>query len=122
MSRAQERLLETIDQMTPVCVDTGAFIADMTADDFRSDIVKQRAISMNLMIIGGAASDILKRNPEFAADHPDLGLSGLVDLRNHILQDLSNFDPKALWVAASRTVPQLLAQLRALRHIHAQGE
>ena len=122
MSHDLEALLETIDQMTQVCVDTGTFIAGTTSDDFLSDIVKQRAVSMNLVIIGKAASDILKRNPEFAADHPDLGLSGLVDLRNHILQDLSNFDPKALWVATSRTVPQLHAQLRALRHVHAQGE
>lgn len=122
MSRDLERLLDSIDHMTEMCAETGAFIEGMTAEGFRADRLLQRAVSMDLVIIGEIASDILKRSPDFAADHPEIGWTELVGLRDHIQRDLSSVDPAVLWFAASDTVPQLLYQLRALRHFHAQGE
>lgn len=122
MSRDLDRLLDTIDHLMEICAETGSFIEGMTSEGFRADRLLQRAVSMDLVIIGEIASDILKRSPDFAADHPEIGWTDLVDLRNHIQRDLSSVDPVALWAAAIGAVPQLLSQLRALRHVHAQGE
>lgn len=122
MSRDLERLLDSIDHMTEICAETGTFIKGMTAEAFRSDRLMQRAVSMNLVIISEVASDILKRNPDFATDHPEIGWTELVGLRDQFVRRLSSVDPAALWLAASGTLPQLLSQLRALRHFHAQGE
>jgi uncharacterized protein with HEPN domain len=122
MSRDLDRLLDSIDHVMEICTETGAFIEGMTAEGFRADRLRQRAVSMDLVIIGEIAADILKRNPDFAADHPEIGWTVLVDLRNHIQRDHSSVDPAALWAAAIGAVPQLLSQLRALRHFNAQGE
>ena len=117
-----ERLLSIIDQVTAVSEQTIEFIAGLSETAFLHDVLKQRALTMNLVIIGGAADEVIDGHPAFLTDHPQIDWFGLRDLRAEILRELSMVNPVVLWSAAKDDIPQLLSQLSALRHIHAQGE
>ncbi|SIQ20064.1 Uncharacterized conserved protein, contains HEPN domain [Rhizobium sp. RU35A] len=122
MSRDLERLLDSLDQMRELALEVDGFLEGITADRFRRDRLTQRAVGMNLVLLGETVSEILKRFPDFAADHPDIAWRELLDLRHHIVAEFATIDPGALWTAATRTIPQLLSQLSMLRQIRAQGE
>lgn len=67
-----ERLHVYIDEMTQVAAETVQFVKGMAKDDFLKDIVRQRAVGMNLLMIGETVVHLLDEYPEFAADFSDI--------------------------------------------------
>lgn len=64
------RLLEYLRQLKTAAQQSIDFVDGMSYADFQVDTKTQRAVTMNLIILGEAAARIEERFPEFAAAHP----------------------------------------------------
>lgn len=118
----RQRLDISISEMMQACEEIGLFLAGLSKEDFLQDVLKQRAVGMNLLIIGEAASQVMDRFPDFAADHPDLAWNDMRGMRNRIAHGYLSINLDTVWTTATISVPQLLSQLSMLRQIRAQGE
>jgi uncharacterized protein with HEPN domain len=116
------RLIVYLEEMTRACDEIGQFIAGMSKDGFLQDVLTQRAVGMNLLIIGEAATQLADVYPDFAADHPEMAWVEMRGMRNRIAHGYLSINLDTVWMTATKAVPDLLFQLRMLRQIHAQGE
>jgi uncharacterized protein with HEPN domain len=117
-----DRLITQLDRMQRAGSEIGQFLQSVERGVFLTSVEKQRAVSMNLVLLGDAASCISEDYPEFVVDHPDLPWHALGDFRNRIAQGYFDIEPTALWDAAQTSVPELLSQLDSIRHWRAEGE
>jgi uncharacterized protein with HEPN domain len=79
-----ERLQTYIDEMQEIGQEIRTFVAGMSFDDFAGNILAQRGIGMNLLMIGEASMQLAKEFPEFVADHPDIPWIKIRGMRNRI--------------------------------------
>ena len=120
--KTNERLLIYIEQMMRAAEELLIFVDGTTKDQFLQDVVRQRAVGMNLLIIGEAAAQLVEKFPDFTTAHPEMAWAEMRGMRNRIAHGYLSINLDIVWSTVMQAVPQLLTQLRALRHIHAQGE
>ncbi|MDE1157977.1 MAG: DUF86 domain-containing protein [Neorhizobium sp.] len=117
-----ERLQTYLREMEQAAREIGEFLDGMTHETFLIDIVKQRAVGMNLLIIGEASMRLADEFPEFADDHPDIPWAKIRGMRNRIAHGYLSINLDTLWSTSRTAIPDLIASLDALRHWRAQGE
>ncbi len=117
-----DRLITHLDYMQRAGSEIGRFLQGTDRDAFFGAVEKQRAVGMNLMMIGEAAARIAEEYPEFVVDHPDLPWHVMRDFRNRIAQGYFDIELTALWDLAHKSLPGLLLQLDSIRHWRAEGE
>ncbi|MDE1996428.1 MAG: DUF86 domain-containing protein, partial [Rhizobiaceae bacterium] len=98
------------------------FIDGIDKDAFARNVEKQRAVGMNLVIIGELAGDIIEQYPEFAEEHQDLPWRQIRGMRNRLAHAYFDTDLTIIWETARKSLPQLLSQLQSIRHWQAEGE
>jgi uncharacterized protein with HEPN domain len=111
-----------LDRMHQAASDTGVFVEGMTRETFLKDLVRQRAVGMNLLMVGEVAIRILEQYPEFVEQHPELPLRQIRGLRNRIAHGYFDLDLNMVWDTVEQAVPDLLDKLYLIRHWHAEGE
>jgi uncharacterized protein with HEPN domain len=117
-----ERLVTHLDRMQQAALEIGQFIQGIDRDAFLNDVEKQRAVGMNLMMIGEVAARIMEEYPEFVVEHPDLPWGAIQGMRNRIAHGYFDIDLVAVWDTAQKSLPELLSQLDFIRHWRAEGE
>ncbi len=117
-----DRLVTYLDRMQRAASEIGSFLHGIDRDAFFDDLEKQRAVGMNLTLLGEAALRISEEYPEFIVDHPDLPWHALGSVRNRIAQGYVDIELTALWDMARTSVPDLLSLLDSIRHWRAEGE
>lgn len=118
----QERLLACLEEMEQVALETVTFVANATRESFQTDILMQRAVGMNLLMIGEIAQRILEHHAEFAAEHAEIPWLKIRGMRNRIAHGYFRIDLETVWESAISVVPELLERLQELRSFKAQGE
>jgi uncharacterized protein with HEPN domain len=111
-----------LDQMQQAALEVGDFIKGTRKDDFLKDVLKQRAVGMNLLMIGEVVTRLMEEFPEVVAEHPDVPWIKMRGMRNRIAHGYFNIDLDTVWETATKAVPELLQTLHMLRHWRAQGE
>ncbi|MBB3607132.1 DUF86 domain-containing protein [Rhizobium sp. BK602] len=117
-----DRLIAHLDRMQQAASEVGQFIQGIDRDTFLKDVEKQRAVGMNLMMIGEVATRIMEDYPEFAAEHPDLPWRAMRGMRDRIAHGYFDIDFTSAWETARKSLPELLSQLDSIRHWRAEGE
>ena len=117
-----DRLVAHLDRMQQAALETGQFIQRIDRDAFLNNVEKQRAVGMNLMMIGEMATRIMEEYPEFVVEHPDLPWRAIRGMRNRIAHGYFEIDLMAAWDTAQKSLPELLKQLESIRHWRAEGE
>lgn len=117
-----DRLIAHLDCVQRAGSEIGQFLQGTDRDAFFNMVEKQRAVGMNLMLIGEAAARIAEEYPEFVVDHPDLPWHVMRDFRNRIGQGHFDIELTTLWDLAHKSLPELLLQLDSIRHWRAEGE
>jgi uncharacterized protein with HEPN domain len=115
-------LLSYLDQMQQVAVEIGDFIRATSKDEFLNDVLKQRAVGMNLLMIGEVVSRLMDEFPDIVADHPEVPWMKMKGMRNRIAHGYFNIDLDTVWDTATKAVPELVETLQILRHWRIQGE
>nr|WP_295981697.1 HepT-like ribonuclease domain-containing protein [uncultured Agrobacterium sp.] len=67
-----ERLHVYLQDIRQIASETIDFVRLKTKDEFLVDLVRQRAVAMNLLIIGETTARIMEEFPAFVADFPDI--------------------------------------------------
>jgi uncharacterized protein with HEPN domain len=90
-----------------------------TLETFLNDEKTQDAVAKCAEEIGGAAGAILKLEPNFDAQHPNLCLADAYNSRNRLSHGYYSINYRVLWNTASKSIPvtvsaakSVLAQLR----------
>ncbi|NTJ67486.1 DUF86 domain-containing protein [Agrobacterium rhizogenes] len=117
-----DRLITYLDRMQRAAFEACQFLQGIDQAAFLKTVEKQRAIGMNLLLIGEAAARIAEEYPEFVVDHPELPWHVMQDFRNRIAQGYVDIELTALWDIAHKSLPELLLQLDSIRHWRAEGE
>jgi uncharacterized protein with HEPN domain len=85
-----------------------------TLDTFLKDEKTRDAVSKCAEEIGGAASEILKLEPDFDTRHPDLRLAGAYASLNRLSHGYHSIDYAILWNTASKSIPATINAARAV--------
>ncbi|AVA22413.1 DUF86 domain-containing protein [Rhizobium sp. CB3171] len=117
-----DRLISHLNRMQRAMSEIGRFLQGTDRDVFFGDIEKQRAVGMNLMMIGEAAARIAEEYPEFVVDHPELPWHEMRDFRDRIAEGYFDIELATLWDIAQKSLPESLSQLDSIRHWRAEGE
>jgi uncharacterized protein with HEPN domain len=85
-----------------------AFTAGMTLAEYAADLKTQKAVLMNLVIIGEAA----KYTPgRIVRQHPSIGWEDLRELRNFVVHVYFRVEPRLVWETVHRELPAVVRRL-----------
>lgn len=112
----ENRLADYIGHIYQAAVDTLSFVRGMSKDEFVADKRTQRAVIMSLIIIGEAATKVMDSCPEFTNSHPEVPWRSMRNMRNRMAHGYFDIDLDVVWDTVQRWVPELIAQLSALRN------
>ncbi len=74
----------------------------------------QDAIVRNIEIIGEAAGNIQKMDPDFVADHPELPWIEMRGMRNKMIHNYFDVDWEVVWSTVKDDLSRLKKQIEAL--------
>jgi uncharacterized protein with HEPN domain len=87
------------------------FTQDMDYDTFKRDEKSIRAVEMNFIIIGEAASHITE---EIEEKYPTIPWNLMRAMRNRIVHAYFNVDEKLMWDTITNDLPPLIPELEQL--------
>jgi len=86
----------------------------MNREQFDADVLVQDAVIRNIEIIGEAARNIAKRDPAFAAAHPEIPWVSAIKMRDRISHGYFSVDLETVWHTAQRDLPEIEVHVSAL--------
>lgn len=90
------------------------FVSGMSREEFQNDLRTQKAVEMNLVVIGEAASRVMDHHAEFTQRHPELPWREMRGMRNRMAHGYFEINLEVVWSTVQTALPALLAQLDAL--------
>jgi uncharacterized protein with HEPN domain len=109
----EPRLAEYLRQLKIAAQDSIQFVDGMSYEDFQADIKTQRAVTMNLVILGEAASKVEEHFPEFAVEHPEIAWTAIRGMRNRIAHEYFILNFETIWTTIEAELPRLIQQVDA---------
>ena len=107
------RLLEYLRQLTTAAHQSKQFVHGMSYADFQEDTKTQRAVTMNLVILGEVAAKIEERYPEFAVAHPEIPWTAIRGMRNRIVHEYFILNLETIWTTIEAELPRLIRQVES---------
>ena len=92
----------------------GRHIAGKDFEFFCRHELTQDAVTKCLENIGEAAGNILRLQPDFERQHPQLKLSAAYRARNRISHGYGSINQQIVWITASDSVPEIAAAAKDL--------
>ena len=83
-----------------------------TEDDFRADLVLNKAVLHSLTVIGEAANKV---SDELKSTHPSIPWRRISGLRNQIVHNYPGIDLELIWQVVTRELPKLRSLISALQ-------
>jgi len=103
----QARIQDIIDASREILL----FMGSLDFESFRIDVKTIRAIELNLIIIGEAASGI---PDELQEANPAVPWHFMRAMRNRLVHVYFEVDPKLLWDTVKNDIPPLISSLEVL--------
>jgi uncharacterized protein with HEPN domain len=113
MSRDQRSLVDYLAHILEAIERIAQYTEDMDEAAFFVNRLVQDAVIRNFEIIGEASSNIAKRYPEFAEQHPELPFSSAYQMRNALAHGYFKVDFAIVWRTIQEELPNLHAQIKA---------
>ena len=108
------RLPDYVAHMRQAIADAQSFTEGMAQLDFEQDKRTQQAVVMSLIVLGEAATKVMDKHPEFAAQHAGIPWHNMRGMRNRIAHGYFDIDLVVLWDTLQTALPTLKVQLCAL--------
>ena len=110
---------ERVQDILDAIVEIQAFTLGTDFDAFRGDIKTIKAVELDFVVIGEAASHI---PDDVQTAHPEVPWHLMRAMRNRLVHVYFSVDPKIVWETLKNDLPPLLEPLRRLvREQQAQG-
>jgi len=87
----------------------------MSEQDFFENEQVQDAVLRNIEIIGEAARNIVKSDPQFAALHSEVPWEEIYLMRNRICHGYFSIDLEIVWHTVQQYIPELEQQIQCLK-------
>lgn len=111
----ENRLPDYLDHMLEAAQQACNYIEGLCIKDFLADKRTQQAVILNLVIIGEAATKLLKDYGQFLERHPEVPWRSMKGMRNRIAHGYFDIDLDVVWATVRTALPQLLERLPAIR-------
>lgn len=116
MSRADPlRVVDYVQHILQAMDNIQAYTAGTVLADFMVDRKTQDAVIRNLEVIGEACNNVVKNNPDFAAQHAAVPWGFAYEMRNALAHGYFNVDLVIVWKTIQNDLPSLKAQILLLR-------
>jgi uncharacterized protein with HEPN domain len=100
--------------MRQAIADAQSFTEGMAQPDFEQDKRTQQAVVMSLIVLGEAATKVMDKYPEFAAQHAVIPWHNMRGMRNRIAHGYFDIDLGVVWDTLQTALPALKVQLYAI--------
>ncbi|MEQ1530781.1 MAG: DUF86 domain-containing protein [Methylococcales bacterium] len=107
----ENRLPDYLEHMLEATKLACSYVEDMNRADFMLDTRTQQAVIMNLIILGEAATKLLKDYGEFLALYPDMPWRNMKGMQNRIAHGYFDINLDVVWETVQTSLPQLLDRL-----------
>lgn len=111
----ENRLPDYLDHMLEAAQLACGYVEGLDKDEFIADKRTQQAVILNLVIIGEAATKLLKDYGQFLDRHPDVPWRSMKGMRNRIAHGYFEINLEVVWETVQTALPQLLDRLPAIR-------
>jgi uncharacterized protein with HEPN domain len=118
----ENRLIDYLSHMLDAADQACAYIEDMEKEDFLTDKRTQQAVILNIVIIGEAATKLLKDYDGFLREHPEVPWHAMKGMRNRIAHGYFDINLDIVWDTVKTALPDLLAQLPAVQRAAEQQD
>jgi uncharacterized protein with HEPN domain len=108
------RLDDYLAHMQIAAVQSCQYVEGMIESDFVADKRTQQAVILNLIIIGEAATKILKDEPAFVQKQPQILLASMKGMRNRIAHGYFEINLDVVWETTQTALPTLIQQLHSI--------
>lgn len=108
------RTADYLGHITEAINNIRSYTAGMDAASFKADRKTQDAVIRNLEIIGEACNNVVKHDPTFAQQHPQVPWGFAYEMRNALAHGYFTVDLDIVWATVNADLPGLKAQLDAL--------
>lgn len=109
-------------QMRQAAFEANEMVASHSFEQFRNDMVLQRAVGMTLLIVSETAMQVMAKAPNFVEDHPDLPWTTMRGMRNRLAHGYLKMNLQVVFETAKSEVLDLVALLDAILPHYPQGE
>jgi len=114
MSKKLLRTKDYLDHIQQAIERIQRYTDDIDEVSFLHNELIQDAVIRNVEIIGEASNNILKCDPEFANNHPDIPWLVIYTMRNRVSHGYFNLDLEIVWKTIQSDLPELQQQVLAL--------
>jgi len=111
MPRHEDRELSYLWDMRDAAREVVTFMKDVKFAEFEKNKLLRSGVERQLLIIGEAANHI---SPQYRSKHPDVAWPDLIALRNILAHKYGELLITRDWLAATKSVPELLKALAGL--------
>ena len=87
----------------------------MSLNVFLSDVLRQYAVTMAIVVIGEAATRLIREAPELALAYPNVPWQRMRNMRNRLAHSYFETDFERLWDTVKESIPRLIEQLSAIK-------
>lgn len=87
---------------------------DLAFADFNADLKTIDAVSWCIGCIGEACGVIMRIDPDFVAENPQLQLAVAYSARNRFVHGYFDLDAEQMWSTATVSAPQLVSEVRVV--------
>jgi uncharacterized protein with HEPN domain len=110
----ENRLSDYLGHMLEAARLACSYVEGMTKEDYLADKRTQQATILNIVVIGEAATKLLKDHPEFLNCHPQVPWRNMKGMRNRIAHGYFDINLDVVWETIQTALPALLEQLPAI--------
>jgi len=112
---SESRLTDYLDHIIEAARQACAYIDGLGKETFLADKRTQQAVILNLLIIGEAATKLLRDHEPFLAMYPDLPWRSMKGMRNRIAHGYFDINLNVVWDTVQTALPELLLHLPSVR-------
>lgn len=98
-------------QMQQECEACLTFIEGMDRAAFLANPMIQHAVAMAIIVVGQAASELVRTAPAFVQAHAEIPWGSIVGMRNRIAHGYYALDFEVVWDTTQTSLPELLRTL-----------
>ena len=109
--RPEDRDMAYLWDMREAAQEIVAFMKDIPYVKFEKNHVIRYATERQLMVIGEAANHV---SEEFRMKHPEIPWMQIIGQRNVLAHEYGEILVERIWLAATKSVPELLKSMKAL--------
>lgn len=114
MSKGSLRVPDYLSHMLKAIQRIHSYTDDMIEATFLGNEMVQDAVIRNVEILGEAARNIVRHQPDFAAKHSNVPWEDVTLMRNRVSHGYFSVDLEIVWTTVKRDIPELERQIRQL--------